>query len=68
MPCLLLGIIPSIAAVVIHSTSLLAVGIVMILSAGGDLLILQMIVSRNAGNDSLYLDHPTEIGCVLLEK
>lgn len=68
MPCLLLGIIPCIVSLFTHSLFLLEMGVLMILGAGGDLMILQMILSRKAGKDSLYLDHPTEVGCVLLEK
>ena len=68
MPCLLLGIIPGIVGIVTHNPFLFVIAIIMILGAGGDLLIIKMILARKAGRDSLYLDHPVEVGCVLLEK
>ena len=68
MPCLLLGIIPGIVGIVTHDLFLFVIAIIMIFGAGGDLLILQMILARKAGKASLYLDHPVEVGCVLLEK
>ena len=68
MPWLLLGIIPCIIAVFIHSRFLMYIGVIMTLSAGGDLLILQMILSHKTNGSALYLDHPTDIGLVCLEK
>lgn len=68
MPCILLGVIPAIAAIFIHDLFVFEMAILMIYGAGGDLLIMKMILSRKAGPDSMYLDHPVHIGCVLPEK
>ena len=68
MPWLVLGIIPCIAALIIPSGYMLLLGVVMALSAGGDLLIVQQVLSHKTNGETLYLDHPTEIGLVCLEK
>ena len=68
MPWFVLGILPCIASLIFQSGYLLVIGVVMALSAGGDLLIVQMILSRKGEGEMLYLDHPTDIGLVCLEK
>ena len=68
MPCLLLGIIPSILAVALHSGYLLIFGAVMNMSAGGDLLIAQLLLRHKPQNETLYIDHPTKIGLSCFEK
>ena len=64
MPCLVLGVIPSIAACFTHSLWLLAAGLLMTAAAGGDLLIASLILKNKMPAGTLYLDHPTEIGLV----
>lgn len=68
MPCIVLGIIPAIISLFNHNNWWLVTGAVMIMSAGGDLLILKMILDHKGSNDDLYLDHPTEIGLTVFEK
>ena len=69
MPCIILGIIPCILAYVFGNAYLLGFGAMMILCAGGDLLVTQMILTNKAkGKEQLYFDHPTEIGLALFEK
>lgn len=68
MPCLLLGIIPCIIAVILHSGYLLMFGAVMNMSAGGDLLIAQLLLRHKPQNETLYIDHPTKIGLSCFEK
>ena len=68
MPWFVLGILPCIAALIIPSGFLLFIGVIMVLSAGGDLLIAQMMLSRKSDGELLFLDHPTDIGLVCLEK
>ena len=68
MPWFVLGILPCIAALIIPSGFLLFIGVIMVLSAGGDLLIVQMMLARKSDGELLFLDHPTNIGLVCLEK
>lgn len=68
MPWFVLGILPCIAALIFQSGYLLIIGVIMAISAGGDLLIAGMILSRKGEGEMLFLDHPTDIGLVCLEK
>ena len=68
MPCLILGVVPSVISWWNHSGWFLAMGMVMTVSAGGDLLIGKMILANKSDPEALYLDHPTEIGLVRFEK
>ena len=68
MPCLLLGVIPCIAAIAAQSFWLLLFGVVMNLSAGGDLLITTLLVPHKPAGAALYIDHPTKIGLTCFEK
>lgn len=69
MPCLVLGIIPSIAAVYVGSLYILCLGILMIMAAGGDLtIILQMIFYKSSSPDVIIMDHPTECGFIIFER
>ncbi len=68
MPCILLGIIPCIVAWFIQSGWILAMGLIMIISAGGDLLIAKLILDTPTSRNALYLDHPTTIGLVIFDR
>ena len=68
MPCLVLGILPCIISWITGSGWLLGIGLLMILGAGGDLLILVMILRGKFNDTALFLDHPTEVGLVVFEK
>lgn len=68
MPWFVLGIIPCIVALLMHSGYLLIIGVVMALSAGGDLLIVLEILKQKSDKEMLFLDHPTNIGLVCFEK
>lgn len=66
-PFIILGIIPSIIAVIIGNQLLLAVGIINILSAGGDTTIACLLV-KYIGKNVRVSDHPIKCGCVAFEK
>ncbi len=68
MPCIILGILPGIVSCINHSLIWLAVAVIMILGAGGDLMLVKMILNTPSGEDSLYLDHATKIGLVQFDK
>ncbi len=67
-PCLLLGILPGIAAVILHSVLLLLFSVVMLMSAGGDLLIAALLLRHKPEGEALYIDHPTRIGLSCFER
>lgn len=69
MPTLILGIIPSVIAVMTGSLYLLLIGILMIFAGGGDLTIIMKILNFKApGKEILYMDHPYDVGLVAFIK
>ena len=69
MPLIILGIIPSIVGICIGSLKVLIFGIVMIISAGGDiLLVVQILRYKSQAKEVLYVDHPTQAGGVVFER
>ena len=69
MPCIILGIIPSIISIFFSIDFLLIFSSLQIGFAGGDLLINVLIIkNKSKKNEQLYFDHPTEVGVVLFDK
>ena len=71
MPCIVLGIIPTAIGILIGSHLLFWIGIVMILAAGGDLMIVIKVLAFKKQDESqevLIYDHPTQAGSVIFEK
>ena len=69
MPLIVLGILPWIVSMITGSTLLLYISLVMILAAGGDMLIvLELLKARSDAKEQLICDHPTQAGCVLFER
>ena len=68
MPCIVLGIIPTLVSIFIANPYLFFYGIFMIVCAGGDLLIFSMILNSKLKDTDLFLDHPTDIGLVVFTK
>jgi hypothetical protein len=69
MPTIVLGFGLGILASVLQSMFLLVIAEIMIVSGGGDFLILLKMFSYNdAGKEAVYYDHPTECGFVVFEK
>jgi len=66
MPCLILGVIPAIVAVVIGHLPLLVYGIIFITAAAGDIWMTWLLTKEKS--DSMILDHPSEAGYYVLEK
>lgn len=66
MPGLLLGIIPSLIAILTGNGWLIAFGIVFTVSASGDFIILWLI--RNVSKDKFVEDHPTQAGCYIVDE
>ncbi len=69
MPLVLLGVLPTILAICLGSPLLLMIGLVMIVAAGGDILIVfELLRYRSDAREQLIYDHPTQAGCVIFEK
>ncbi len=69
MPGIVLGIIPSIIAIIFGSPILLLSGAFQLFGAGGDALIVyKVLLNKTKSKDVLYYDHPTEIGVLYFEK
>jgi len=71
MPCLVLGILPTAIGILLGSHFLFWTGIVMILSAGGDIMIVMKLLAykgQSGSKEILIYDHPTQAGSVIFEK
>ena len=68
MPLVVLGIIPAIVSCFIGSFYLNCFAILMIISAGGDLLVMGLILWTRFEGDVYFVDHPTQIGLVAFVK
>jgi hypothetical protein len=65
MPAILLGILPSLAAILFGSGWWLAFGILFTLAAGGDMIVLWLL--RNVESGKVVEDHPSRVGCLVIE-
>ena len=69
MPLIPLGLIPAVIAIFTGSAVLLYISIIMILSAGGDvLLVRELLRFKTDAKESLIYDHPTQAGCVVFTR
>ena len=71
MPCIILGILPTALGILLGSHLLFWIGIVMILSAGGDIMIVAKVLahkSQGKPQEILVYDHPTQAGSVIFER
>lgn len=71
MPCIILGILPTAIGILLGSSLFFWIGIIMILSAGGDIMIVWKVLAFKKQDESevvLIYDHPTQAGSVIFEK
>lgn len=69
MPGIILGILPTVYAIFSGSFMALMIGLIMIISAGGDMAIVMNILRHKSAYRELHVfDHPTEVGCCIFEK
>ncbi len=69
MPLLVLGILPAALGILLPGGLLFWIGILMTLSAGGDILIvIQILRYRSPAAEKLFFDHPTQAGVVVYER
>jgi hypothetical protein len=66
MPCIVLGIIPAVAALFVGSFALLLFGIVFIGAASGDIWVSRLLTKEKS--HCMVLDSPTEIGFYFMEE
>ncbi|MDP8202073.1 MAG: metalloprotease family protein [Candidatus Tenebribacter burtonii] len=64
LPAILLGLIPSIVALIFGKSWLLIYGTLFTILAGGDFLILWII--RKVKSDEIVKDHPERCGCYII--
>ena len=65
-PAIILGIIPSLLAIIIGNLGLLIFGMFFTMAASGDFLTINLIRKENM--DDLVQDHPSEAGCYIYRK
>lgn len=69
MPLIALGILPTVAAIFNGSYMMLIMGLIMTVSAAGDIMIIYKLVKfRTSSETVLCLDHPTMGGVAVFEK
>ncbi len=69
MPLILLGLIPLVIAIIAGSAFWLYLGIIMTLSAGGDIMIvINLLRYKSQAKEIVYIDHPTQAGGVIFER
>ena len=69
MPLVLLGILPMSAGILMGSMPVLFMGIIMTVSAAGDIMIVWCLLTyRSQAETVVYMDHPTQAGGVIFEK
>ena len=69
MPLVLLGILPMAAGILMGSMATLFMGIIMTVSAAGDIMIVWCLLTyRSQAETVVYMDHPTQAGGVIFEK
>ena len=66
LPAIILGIIPSIIAIITGHLGLMAFGFFFTFAAGGDFLILWLL--RNENSTDFVQDHPDKIGCFIIRQ
>lgn len=68
-PTVILGIIPTIIAVVYGFWGMFLVSLLMIFGGGADILIaIKLCVYKTKGKDCVFFDHPYECGLVVFER
>lgn len=68
-PTVVLGIIPTIIAVVYGFWGMFLVSLLMIFGGGADILIaIKLLLYKAKGKDCVFFDHPYECGLVVFER
>ena len=68
-PLVILGVVPYIIGLFSCSAYVLFLGIIMILAAGGDIMLtIKLLKFKAEGSEVLVYDHPTEAGSVVFDR
>jgi hypothetical protein len=65
-PFLIMGVLPYILGLLFDYAWLANFGLLFILAAGGDLLVIWTL--RNVHRDAMVIDHPSRVGCIVLDE
>jgi len=69
MPTIILGFILGVVSILTSSQMLLIVSVLNILGGGGDLMVtFKLLKYKSPSKDTLFIDHPYEIGTAVFEK
>ena len=69
MPLIVLGLIPTLLALIAGSIEVFLLGLCMILAAGGDMLIVLTLLKYKASSrDVIIFDHPSQAGSIVFER
>ena len=68
LPFIILGVIPGIFSCIFASFPLFIYSVMMMICAGGDILIFFLIMKSKLKGDVLFLDHPTDVGLAAFVK
>ena len=69
MPLIVLGIVPCIIAVISGNIYALAFGAIMVIAAGGDIIVtLRILRYKTDKNELVFYDHPTKCGFITFER
>lgn len=66
MPCLVLGVVPTVAAFFTGRVMLLIYGVIFISAAAGDLMVMWRL--RKEKSNVMVQDHPSEAGYLVYEE
>jgi hypothetical protein len=66
LPGIVLGLIPGWIGCIVNNGWLVAFGLVMFVSAAGDLMVYWLI--RDLPSSAQVLDHPSEVGCQVISR
>jgi hypothetical protein len=61
-----MGVLPYILGLLFDYAWLANFGLLFILAAGGDLLVIWTL--RNVHRDAMVIDHPSRVGCIVLDE
>lgn len=64
-PSLVMGLFPYILGLLIGHAWLMNFGLLFILAAGGDLIVVWTL--RKVHSDAMVIDHPTRVGCIVMD-
>jgi hypothetical protein len=65
-PLLVMGLFPYVLGLLVGESWIVNFGLLFILAAGGDMLVIWTL--RGVRRDALVIDHPSRVGCIVLDE